>query len=302
MLAKRDLPPDATNLQTEAAEQRGRLVEGQRKMVRIGFEPDLATWAWPVLMPSALRFPRAWLPSDDVISHDVPCFVPRRLVQPENTRRKSLTPKKRRKREAGTYYVDDDERYQSRVVLLAPGVDLTHPAIPDDVVGRVLHHAGNAPEFVFLALAFDVDRLASFGWPENVRPVVIASTAAEAARAVASFARAEAEGVLLLRDLSEPLAVVETAESPGLVAEYVQDSLAAVLVRGEDTSRQALQSALSLRRYGVRIQIGRDVTAREVEPVFDPRAFGSSADMNGSSNRHTARRPPKSPESLHSDR
>lgn len=302
MQEKRDLRPDVIKSQTEAAKQQGRLVEGQRKMVRVGFEPDLATWAWPVLTPSALRFPRAWLPSEGAIEHEPPCFVPRRLLQPQKTRRRRLSAEKWAEREAGTYYVDDDERYQSRVVLLAPGVDLTLPAIPDDVVGRVLHQAGSAEEFVFLALAWDVDRLSSFEWPGNVRPVVHASTPTEAERAVAAFARAGTVGILLLRDLVEPLVVGRRTEGPGLVVEDVEGFLAAVLVRGEGTTRRALQSTLSLRSHGVRVQIHRSVTVRAVEPVFDPRGFGRSADANGSSATPTPQRALKSPASLHPER
>lgn len=264
MRDERDMPGDPSK-------ERKRLVFGQRQMVRVGFEPDVATWAWPVLTPATKRFPRAWLPEP---GQGAPCFVPRRLLQPSMTERRSLSAEDRRKRvEERVYVVDDDERFQSRVVLLAPGVDLTHEALSGECVGLVLEHAAEATEFVLLAVALDPERLSRHTWPTNVLPVVPASTPEEAQEAVGAFCKASCRGVLLVQDATEPIG--------NLDVDAVQAHLAAVLVRGEDTERPALQSLLGLRRYNVRVQVGRDLTVREVEPVFDPAAFVPSAGGDG---------------------
>ena len=195
----------------------------RRQMARTRLEPDVAAWAWHVLIPHPTRSARAWIPDADAAA---PCYAPARLTQPANTDPEGLV-------------VTEGDRpaYDipvARCALIAPGVDLLHHAVPDEVVKDVLDRAGKATGFGFLAVTREVKRLARTSWPLNVRPVVPVTTPDEVNRAVNAFEESGCPGVLVFVDYEDKLSENQQAR---LKRTRPKRQVSAVLVRGERRGR-----------------------------------------------------------------
>lgn len=234
-------------------------VAARRRMARCRLEPEIATWAWPILTPSHRRSARAWFAADDA---PPPCFVPARLTQPENTKPGAL----------------DLRLPTAHTVLLAPGVDLTHPDLPSEVVARVLGKAAGSRGFFFLAAVTSASRVGALAWPSNVVPVLRAAgdpkdtdkRASDAGRefgdaavvaATGAFERAGVRGVLVLDNH-------RVALSDDTVSEIAAHA-AAVVMRGGETKQAVYNQMLQLRSPTLRFMSAPDVRCRPWDAMHD---------------------------------
>ncbi|MEP0547478.1 MAG: hypothetical protein ABJF88_11140 [Rhodothermales bacterium] len=148
---------------------------------------------------------------------------------------------------------------RARTVLVAPGVDLLHPALPEDVAQKVIGVAGADRHRLYVFLTAHPDRVALFAWPDNAAVCLEACDAASAK--AAALAATPASGahdgapsgsaphfVLLLRDCAEP------------VAPEALRPFAWVLLRGKRTKQAAYDSVLRALAAN-RLHVGREVRA-----------------------------------------
>lgn len=223
-------------------------VRGRRSMARCRLEPEVAAWTWPVLLPGPLQSATSWFPAPDAAP---PCYVPARLTQPANTRPGPL----------------DLRLPTARAVLLAPGVDLLRPDLPEEVVSEVFRRAGAGGHLAFLAATRLSDRLGTVTWPANVCPALhftgpddddpqAAHEAANEAvgRAFDAFDGAGVRGVLVLEDWPAPL--------PDELLDRLPDSALAVVLRGKGTGRRTYDSFLEMRPRGLTFVATADVRHR----------------------------------------
>lgn len=245
----------------QAKMQAGRTKEYgvQRRLSRTRLEPEVAAWAWHVLVPDPRRSPRAWIPEADA---PAPCFAPSRLTQPSKSAPGHLV-----------VTGGDEPGYEIPVkyaVLLAPGVDLLHEAVPDEVVEQILERARGATDFVFLPVTRNTERLGRTSWPSNVRPVVPVTDGSELGSAITSFEKSECYGGLLFDDYQEGM----SASTRSRVKKYAT----AAIIRGEATSQKAYDAVLALRGTTFSVLIGREVVRRPQDTPFgEPSALRTAA-------------------------
>ena len=192
---------------------------------------EVAEFVWFVLARDPWEPASAWdVPDGDFRA----TYHPDRLIVP------STPVETGKKREA-------DNR--SATVLVAPGVDILHPDVPEPVREAVVAATGEDLERRYLFLTEHPQVAAEIEWAANAVVCVTASDAASVKRMAGIAAGAGVRFALVLRDAE--------GELPAEALKH----FSWVLIRGKKTSQASYDSVFRAVPYD-RIQVGRKVHAR----------------------------------------
>jgi len=232
---------------------------------------DATDLTWPVLVPDPWEAPETWsLPASQGDGPFRAVYYPDRLSAPAS----------RPKRAPADHEV---------TVLVAPGVDPLHPAVPDRVARAIVEAAAADPARRYLALTAHPERAAALGGALNIFVAVeVVGTAAAVDAAVARLWTAPSPRALVVRDLAEP---VEPDALRGVDW---------VLVRGPKTTQAAYDAVRTALGPSQALDVGRNIRARHTgcPPLPEPRPEPEGAPAEGArgtADRASQPRPAPSP-------
>src|SRR5690606_31432480 len=118
-------------------------------------------------------------------------------------------------------------------VLVAPGVDVLHPEVPDAVLVRIVEAIGTDPTRLYLVRSAYPERAATLTWPANAVVVVEARSTEDAAR-----------GAGALGDVGRALKALVLIGLRAGVPEEALRPFGWILVRGQETTQAAFDSVV----------------------------------------------------------